>query len=1149
MNAPTRELDLTAQRSAAEPTRSVWVSANAGTGKTHLLIDRIARLLLKGTPPSKILCLTFTKAAAAEMSNRLSQRLGDWAAMDEAALTKALYVLLGHEATAEEVAKAQQLFAETLDAPDGMRIRTIHSFCESLLGRFPLEAGVAPHFSVIDDRRGAELRTEARDALTLETLKRDNAALAQALETLAGLIDEDRFEGVLSELDRDRHRLQELITAYGGLDALIDATRAALDVAPGDSEQSLLSLASRDGAFDAPGLMYAADILLGSGKRDVERGARIKTWLHLDAPRRAAAFFEHWRRAFLKDDGDAYAPGYIMGKKAAEANPQTLDALLAEQDRLLGIQERLRALRCAEATETLLRVGSGLLAFYENLKRARAFLDYDDLILTAGELVSPATGVAWVHYKLDGGIDHILVDEAQDTSPQQWSVITGLAQDFFSGAGAHATGGRTVFAVGDEKQSIYSFQGAEPAQFGTMKRHFATAVQRAGEDWRPVELATSFRSTWAIMNAVNWTFEDPVAADGLTWDGPPTRHMTNRRAQGGLVEIWPTVTPAQDEKPNPWDAPLDQVSVEAPVARLADKIAGTVRGWLDSGEILESAGRPIRPGDVMILVRTRGAFTEEMVRALKNRGIPVAGRDRIVLTDHLAIMDLIALGRFALLPEDDLNTATVLKGPFVEFDEEALFEVAYGRTGTLWDALSNKAKDNPTFQDAHRKLSMWLGRADKQPPFEFFAQLLSRDGGRADLAAHMGDEVLEPIDEFLSLAMEFERDHAPSMEGFLHWLAHGDVEVKRDLEQGRDEVRVMTVHGAKGLQANVVFLPDTCTAPRKQAAPKLRWQEGGDGKPGLVFWPAFADNETALTQSIRDVRQQELEQEYRRLLYVAMTRARDRLYVTGFENKRGREDGCWYDLMSHGLQGHAEAIETPDGPFLRYHVAQEDAPDSHAAKEDALAEAAPLPLWATQPMPEEPLPPKPLSPSRPDEEDPPVRPPLAGDGGARFKRGLLVHSLLQSLPDVMAESRADAARRFLASPLHDLSEDEQIAIATEVLAVLDDAALSKAFAPGSLAEAPIAGTVMTKSGPRVVSGVVDRLVRTTDEVLLIDYKTNRPAPKLVENVSNVYLRQLAIYRAALMTIFPDVPVRCVLLWTDGPNWMQIPDALLHTHMP
>jgi len=1147
-----------AQVAAADPSQSVWVSANAGTGKTHVLIERILRLLLAGTAPNRILCLTFTKAAAAEVATRLSTRLGHWAASGAGALAKDLKSILGKPPSDEEATLARSLFAKVLETPEGIRVRNLHSFAESLLGRFPVEAGLAPHFTVIDERRSAELRAEAHDRL-LSGKGQAAEDVRAALRHLAGLVNQEQFAGIMGELDDKRGALRHLLDARGGHSGLMASVRQALGLGAEETTASVLGAASADAAFDHPGLTRTLDGLEQGAQSDKDRAAVIRGWLSMPPEKRAEIFVGSYGEVFITKDQKPRKS--IITKAAIKADPAAEDILRTEQDRVLGVNRRLRACAMADATEALLIVGEALLQAYDGLKRARALLDYDDLIEKAQALLSRDSGVSWVHYKLDGGIEHILVDEAQDTSPEQWDIISGLAGEFFSGVGAGDEDraiARTIFAVGDEKQSIYSFQGADPAMFGTMRDRFQGQATAVGGALPEVELAVSYRSTAAVLACVDAVFASPDAADGLTWDSRPIHHHSNRQGQGGLVELWPTLTPDDVPEIRPWDAPLDQMGQESPAMRLADRVAAKIEGMWRGKEILPSAGRPVQPGDMMILLRTRSAFADIMVRALERRHIPVAGRDRLKLLDHLAVMDLMAMGHFVLLPDDDLNTAVVLKGPFIEFDDDTLFELAHERTGTLWQALKDRKNERAEFSDTFEKLSSSLASADFTPPYEFFSRLLGPGGGRKHLLAHIGPEAGEPIDEFLGRALDFERDHEPSLEGFLYWLERGETEIKREMERGLNQVRVLTVHGAKGLEAPVLFLPDTCTMQGAQLAPRLHWlenEEAPEAGPASVIWRISKEEEEDLTARLHEETTQESRREYRRLLYVAMTRARDRLYICGWETKKGRAAGCWYDLMEAPIKEIAEAVETPQGEphagetLWRVANPQTAAPD----REDTVGEERPdaevLPDWTlTSPAPE-PEPTSPLAPSRPSNDEPPVASPLSDDDGARFKRGRLVHRLLQSLPDLPETARQAAGRAFLGRAALALGAGEAEEILGETLGVISHPDFAPLFGPGSLAEVPLTGVLKTKDGVYTLSGQVDRLLITDDAVTVIDFKTNRPPPESEGQVAPAYLRQMAACRALLRSIYPDRPVRALLLWTVGPRVMPLGDEILNIHAP
>ena len=858
------------QRRAYEREASVWVEASAGTGKTTVLTRRVLSLLLAKTAPSRILCLTFTKAAAAEMANRINDTLSRWATSADGALTEELAPLIGSMPDADQLDYARQLFARVLDAPGGITIATIHAFCQSLLRRFPLEAGVAPHFEVMDERSSAEALTAAREAVLTRAREERTSPLAEALAEAVQRTHEERFTELLAALAHERARLFECLTR--GFDEFARSLRRLLDLRPGETLDGILAEGCQ--TCDEAALRAACAAMLASkAKSDKERGAIIGAWLASPDSRHAA--FDDYLCAFFTADGAGPRFTRPITVSLGREQPAVQAAIEAEAERLQVIRQRRCAAEIYAATAAIARLGTAMLEEYERYKRSRALLDYDDLILKTRDLLRRSGIAPWVLFKLDGGLDHILVDEAQDTNPEQWEIVQLIAAEFFAGEGAR-DGARTVFAVGDAKQSIYSFQRADPAKFIAMRAHFERA---AGAWWRRVPLYVSFRSVAAVLAAVDAVFAGDPAKDGVALDGPIIRHIAKRQGDAGLVELWPPIEPEKLAPPAPWEPPLKQRGASEPRARLAQAIAARIKDWLDRGERLEAHDRPIRPSDVMVLVRRRGPFVGELVRHLKKRGVPVAGVDRMILTEQLAVEDLMALAQFLLLPEDDLTLASVLKGPLFGLSEDDLFQLAWRRPGSLWAALREHREESPNFAHAAKELEELLARVDFVPPYELFAEILSPRGGRKAILGRLGPEASDPLDELLAAALAYERAHGVSLQGFLHWLAEGAAEIKRDLDQGaRDEVRILTVHGAKGLEAPIVFLPDTLQMPTKTAP--ILWHAGTRDAVAMPLWMVARDAPPRAAQVALDAAKRKRDQEYRRLLYVAMTRAKDDLHLT-----------------------------------------------------------------------------------------------------------------------------------------------------------------------------------------------------------------------------------------------------------------------------
>ncbi|MGE0153106.1 MAG: double-strand break repair helicase AddA [Reyranellaceae bacterium] len=1153
-----RERAGAAQRPAIDPQVSAWVTANAGTGKTKVLTDRLLRLLLSGTPPSKILCLTFTKAAAAEMRNRLAAALGRWSRLDEAALRVELGKIVPAAITRDALARARGLFARVLDEPGGIYIVTLHAFCQAVLQRFPLEAQVPPHFQVLDEAQAADLLLAARDQV-LERAETE-PALAQALRVVAARVDGTRFADLLQAVLSRRTALQAVLAQPGGERQYLARLAKLFGLKPGESEAAILAEMGNPPPALEQRLRACCAALARGAKTDQGRGQAIAELLAAGADREG--LLAAYCNQFLTQKGEPRA------SLATKAIGDDIRRTLAEEaERLCALQRKRLSAGVVERSTALLKLAFAVIGAFERAKQQRAALDYDDLIERTRALLDQSGAPGWVLYKLDGGFDHVLIDEAQDTSPQQWDVVRRLTGEFFAGAAAQPQK-RTLFVVGDLKQSIYSFQGADPAKFVEMHRFFRDRIQEAHEDFEDVPLIASFRSTAAVLQAVDLVFAAGSARDGVAEDEDNAiEHRAVRLGEAGRVELWPLVEPLPDEKPDPWQDPAEQEGALPPQRRLARLIAAHIRHQIDRDE-LPSQNRRVAARDIMVLVQRRNAFVEALVRELKERGVGVAGIDRLKLTSHIAVMDLMAIGQAALLPGDDLTLATVLKGPLVGLSEEALFTLCWQRPGSVFQALRARADaGEEPFAGAWRVLAAVFARADFMPPFEFYGELLGRDGGRLKLLQRLGPEAADPIDEFLGLALSYQRGSAPSLQAFLHWLQAGEPVVKRELEQSaRDEVRIMTVHGAKGLQAPIVYLPDTTFNPLQRSEPLV---PGGKSEDALLVWRAAQADSDQTADRLHEDRQQSRRRENNRLLYVAMTRAADRLVICGARGKREIPDNCWYAMVRRALESAAgdggavarlpftlgeQLAGDPQitGDLLR--LESDDLLRPEPGEAGAQSRLEPLPDWAHRPpLPEE-IPPRPLAPSRGPEDDsadagePAALSPLQPDDRQRFARGLILHRLLQYLPDLPPERRHAAASRYLAQEALRLDAPTQAQWREELLAVMEAPAHAALFGPGSRAEVPLTGIVEGKAGPYVVSGQVDRLV-VGERIAVIDYKTNRPPPTRVEDVAPLYLRQMAAYRALLRQIWPGKPIDCLLLWTDGARLMALPPALLDAHSP
>ncbi|WP_269515580.1 double-strand break repair helicase AddA [Brevundimonas subvibrioides] len=1168
MSAPHSDVRANdAQRKAADPDLSVFVTANAGSGKTTTLVDRVARLLLAGVGPGEILCVTYTKAAAAEMQARLFEKLGDWAVADDPVLEGELAKLDGRNPAAlsgADLSSARKLFAQALETPGGLKIQTIHAFCEKLLRRFPLEAGVSPRFTVLENEAARALSLEARQALARAAHDDPDGPVAEAYSHFAVELNWEAFQSLLAMIESERLKLTAYIDRWEAGEAPGPHVLALADPdrTPGEIEAEFLRF------VDPVRWTVTADAMATGSKTDQDCAARMRAVSHPDWT------FAGLGPVFLTGSG---TPRASMGTK--QAPPAAVAWLVDMQAKYTATQGSLRAARVADDTVKVLTLAGAHAALYEAAKRAKGALDFSDLVDRTRALLTEAGAAAWVLFKLDGGIEHVLIDEAQDTAPDQWDIVRALTGEFFSGDGAPRRGSepkipRTVFAVGDQKQSIYSFQGARPERLLEEAQYFERLTRGAGRTFQAVPLATSFRSTPEVLEFVDAAFFDVEAAVtperaralvGAT--GEIARHTAIRQGQSGCVDLWPVFVDPPKVEREAWTQPVDLESEISGRKRLARALAADIRRQVEAGVgVHEKKGGALRPchyGDFLVLVRRRDATFEEIIRALKTEGVPVAGADRLKLSSHIVFDDLIAVARFALYPDDDLSLAEVLRSPFCAVPDfgpaDSLYELAGAdpkRPG-LWRTLCDRAGEHPAWVRARAFLQFAIEARDRDP-FAFFAGVLNRVdetglSGRARVLARLGAEAAEALDETLAQVLSAEERGGSDLETCVSLLEAADVEVKREMEGARAEVRVMTVHGAKGLEAPIVILPDTTQRARPQG-PGLMPVALPDGSEAWLMCPGRQEDDCEASSLARAARVQRTDEETLRLLYVALTRARDRIVVMGRRSAtREPEARSWWDVIGETFgrledRGRVEAVIQPGVPepirrFGAHPVAVERGPGETEAMVTV------VPDWARAMPPVDPSA-RYVSPSQAKAAKRVSAPsPLAvagADGGAplgRFRRGDLIHRLLERLPEIEAAARPDAARRMLARE-RDLSDDQRDEMIAAAFAVLEDARFSAVFGVGSRAEVALTGSAPGLPAGVSISGRIDRLVVTPGRVLVVDYKTNRPAPDRIEDADPAYVAQMAVYVAVLKRLYPDRPVEAALVWTDGPKLMAVPQGAM-----
>jgi ATP-dependent helicase/nuclease subunit A len=1139
---------------ASDPLASAWVSANAGSGKTHVLAQRVIRLLLRGAEPSRILCLTYTKAAAANMANRVFGTLAGWATLSDVELIAKIVEIENARPDAARLARARRLFAEALETPGGLKIQTIHAFCEAVLHQFPLEANIAGHFELLDGEMESALVTEARRELITGAAAGHDQPLAGAFADVLLLGRESGLDALLTSIISRREEIAAFVAEIGGHDPAFSALFAEYGFNGDETLDDIVGAIWPDAYFDRALATAIASRAAAAGKATAAGFADdlAQACQPIDTRHRLDRLFALFLTKKSGGVVEAKSPSRIMAKGVGDHFPDFADEFVRMAGLVREACDRAALLDMLKATRAALILADRLTAIYQRLKSARGLLDFNDLIARTAALLARDDAGQWVQYKLDRGIDHILLDEAQDTSPAQWAVIRALAEEFFAGRGAGEERGRSIFAVGDEKQSIYSFQGADPDAFDESRHDFERRAAAAKKRFEFVRLNQSFRSVDDVLRAVDAVFSREDIRQGVSRD-PVFRHEALRDEQPGEVELWPLVAPEAVETPDDWTEAIDHA--RAPAVKLADAIAGTVKGWLASGMRLEGTGQPVRPGDVLVLVRKRDSFMHALSRALKNRNVPVAGADRLALSGHIAVRDLMALGRVLLQPEDDLSLAALLKSPLFGLDEDALMALAMGREGTasLGSALRHAAEADEGLRTVSNALDGWRTEASRLAPFDFYARLLGRDGGRERIIARLGHEASDVLDEFLSFCLATERLGLAGLEALVALLEEGGREIKREMDQTRGEVRIMTAHAAKGLEAPVVFLVDGGTAPFSHGhLPRLvpvRSKHGNWHGQGYLWRAAGAMENSVTRAAAADIRRR-AEEEYRRLLYVAMTRAEDRLVICGYRGVKTPGDGIWHSIVATALGGaeHSTPFEHPAlGPGALRFRASPELTTLRAMEEAAKPrQPEPMPAALSKQVSEPPVLPRPLTPSsvsvtvEPADPAPLSSPVLAPEPvGIGLERGLVVHRLLQVLPD-MEGAHAGAVERHVAQACAGWSEPDRQALCEEILAVIADPAFRSLFSVPSRAEVGIMGTLEIAGRRRAVSAKLDRLFVGEAEVAILDYKTNRPAPANLAGVPVEHVAQLAIYAELVQAIYPGRRVRTLLLYSHAPRLIELP---------
>ncbi|MEP2550008.1 MAG: double-strand break repair helicase AddA [Marinomonas sp.] len=1145
-----------AQRDAVEPSQSVWLSASAGTGKTQVLSARVLRLLLEpNVRPADILCLTFTKAGAAEMAVRINEVLARWVRLEPAKLGLELRHI-GADFGPETQARARTLFANVLDCPGGgLRIDTIHAFAQWLLANFPSEAEIIPGARPMEDRERELLSRDCLGEMLTEAQRTQDTALLDAVSMFTRRKDPDALRKWVMRCAN----MQELWTGPAALQPPMRPRILAMLGAPSDADMDWVAEAVGPDVFPDEVLHKMRPTLLNwSTKTATETLDAMAAWMPLDAAGRLA------KLAVLDSAFHTKKATPKVMKKPCEADPEFARYQDELAEAVAGAKTRQKLLELADFLAPSLEMGRAFALRWDETKTREGLLDFDDLIRRAAQLLSNQEASDWIKFKLDRQFNHVLVDEAQDTNKPQWDIFDALIGDFFAGEGAKGDGvTRTVFTVGDYKQAIFGFQGTSPDNFEAAKKRvskrMSDALQNSAEarfgqggnrgDLQDLDLGRSFRTANVVLDFVNRM----IAAIGPSAFGlknDPSDHVGEERP--GLITLWEPVRDTSDRDDT--QASDSEEGDEGWLARhdrkMADKIAEEVSDWVSGREpfVLAKGEKPraATPGDIMVLVRSRKELAGLIVARLNAKHVPVAGVDRLRLGAPLAVKDLMAAFRFAAQPLDDLNLANLLSSPLIGWtQDDILAHVPREEKKRLWPHLGDI--DAPFVQETRKQLIELLNLADFETPEALLNWMLTGPWqGRRKLVARLGQEANDPIDELINAAFAYEAIQTPSLAGFIDWFDAGEGELKRDPGEAADLVRVMTVHGSKGLQAPIVILADATSEPGRPSDLSLKELVPGNDEPREIPLPALRSDERAgPVEEAHEAAKIAGLQEHWRLFYVAMTRAEEALFIGGslspkMKDKPPHEDS-WYARVAPQMGEDVLAHKIWGGMREMGYRAQLTTQDDEAADEPK----AQIPEWALKPAPIEARPPRPLAPSsiaEPADVEPPTP---SGYSALAARRGVLIHALLERLPHLASSGLDVSARAWLAAQAPDLPESDRAEMAERAIAVLSDPAFARVFAKDALAEVPLSATV----GGDVIAGTADRLLVTPEEVVVVDFKTARRPPETLESIPKSTLKQMAAYVAALQVIYPGRKISACVLYTQTPQIFALPADLLSAHMP
>jgi ATP-dependent helicase/nuclease subunit A len=1126
---------LKRQNSASNPVHSVWVSANAGAGKTHILVERIIRLLLPPyqCQPHKILCITYTKAAAAEMTERLFKRLGSWITKSDTELSLEIATMIGHTPTQDDMIMARRLFAKALETPGGLKIQTIHGFCEHILRRFPVESGFRKDFTLLSDGDLKSLYLNALEYVSMHALKNPLSPLTEAFKEVSKVYNFHTLIELLMNSRKIYHSVTQNGLPFWDSSRLADSLGLPIDCDMHTIYDDFLNL------IDDEKLLCLVSAL-ESGKTNDKKCAEILKHIRINN----LDDFEAWQALFLTKTKTMVSRERFITNDIKKNFPELSEYIYGLYDAFSRTYHHHNGFLIYNITQHISLILLSVYHYVDTVKQEQGACDFDDIILRTRGLLSDNQIAPWVLWKLDGGIDHILVDEAQDTAPEQWDIIRSLSQEFFVGDGASIKH-RTIFAVGDEKQSIYGFQGAAPEKMSQNAVFFEQAALNINHQWSIEYLRGSFRSSPAIMRLVDSVFQNEAASGVLFGNTDKIEHYAVANEGPGYIEVMPPVIPLDTDMPDAWTSPLDSISATSSKAINAKRIALKIQDILQSSQLLPSTGRPAEPKDIMILLQKRDATMRCLIRELKSLNIPVAGLDRIDLLSEVAILDILALIDFTLYPDDDLSLAQILRSPLCDISEEDLFQLAHNRSGKLWQCLTLRKNENTHFLNAYEFLNAVLRRSDYESPYDFLSFILENAQGRKKFIARLGVDCIDGLDEILNKALNFVTTNSPSLQGFVQSVRVSRGSEKRDSDTSDNTIQIMTIHGAKGLESPIVFLPDCCDLPRTNADLHKRFIVTSDTIPMII--KEGGQHQIVLDQ--KEFLKKRDEDENRRLLYVALTRAKDWLFIGGKLRKAPSKnykipEKSWYHYITQGLLSleDTQIIDTENSDFPTY-IYQDSAKNDvlYQQKLDVTQNSnnVPLPAWAWC-----------VFNQTTDDDDAVIAPSHANDKASDTEydvndtnartRGIVIHKLLELLVNIKPMQRRQAADNFLKN--YNLPLETQRLYITEVFNLINHPEFSVLLSSEGLSEVPIIGYLKDFNN-LAISGQIDRMVITPTTVLIADYKTDRNLSKDT-HLSKQYLLQMALYKHALYHLYPNKIIQCYVIATAKPEIITLNHTIL-----